>query len=52
MLVGSEAEEVMLHVILRCDRRKKGLTVPEIKTWARDQVCVRARARCLADSIH
>ena len=40
MLLGLDAEEFMVHLIVRCHRRKKGLTEQEIKTWARSQVCV------------
>ena len=38
MLLGLEAEEFMVHFIVRCHRRKKGLTEREIKMWARAQV--------------
>jgi hypothetical protein len=38
MLLGAEAEELMVHVIVRCSRRKKGLTERDIKMWARAQV--------------
>ena len=38
MLLGIEAEEFMLHMIVRCHTRKKGLTEREIKMWARAQV--------------
>ena len=40
MLLGLDAEELMAHVIVRCHRRKKGLTESEIRLWARAQVCV------------
>ena len=38
LLLGLEAEEYMLHFIVRVFRRKKGLTEREIKLWARAQV--------------
>jgi len=37
LLLGIEAEEFMVHVIMRCHTRKKGLTEQEIKMWARAQ---------------
>mmetsp|Transcript_30536 Transcript_30536/g.97493 ORF Transcript_30536/g.97493 Transcript_30536/m.97493 type:complete len:306 (+) Transcript_30536:147-1064(+) len=39
MLLGHEAEEMMLHVILRCHRRKKGLNEKVVKMWARAGAC-------------
>jgi len=46
MLLGMEAEEVMVHVIVRCHRRKKGLTEREIKMWARAQVPLSSALPC------
>ena len=41
MLLGLEAEAVMLHIIVRVFRRKKGFTEREISMWARAQVRTR-----------
>ena len=40
LLLGLEAEELMVHIAVRCFRRKKGLTERDIKMWARAQVLV------------
>jgi hypothetical protein len=47
MLLGTEAEALMIHVIVRCHRRKRGLTEREIKMWARAQ----ARSAALRPSV-
>ena len=51
MLLGLEAEELMAHVIVRCHRRKKGLTESEIRLWARAQVRV-LTASCAMNGPH
>ena len=38
MILGLEAEEFMVHFLVRCHLRKKGFTDIEIKMWARAQV--------------